>query len=179
MHDRPVTAAGQGQKRPQPIPAKVKDALRLMVYGKLDDDECKPLDFIAAAKECDIKPDQMRRYLDRPNVRAFLMAERRAFRAAICAGNEAALLDVRDNAKNGLARIGAVRALEGMEIADAEVHAPGRQQLPGLTVVLNVPGLPSSPQPPALDVMPDRTIPRPLSPATLDVRAASRPAHHD
>ncbi|WP_315729130.1 hypothetical protein [Bradyrhizobium sp. SZCCHNS2015] len=173
MHDRPLTATGPGQKRPQPIPAKVKDALRLMVYGRLDDEDCQPLDFIAAAKECDVKPDVMRRYLDRPNVRAFLLAERRAFRAAICASNEAALLDVRDHSKNGLARIAAVRQLETMEIADNETHAPGRQALPGLVVHVTVPVM-NGPTPPAIEH--DPQLPRPLSPAAVDVwPAPNRP----
>jgi hypothetical protein len=172
MHDNPLTAAGKREpsRRPQPIPAKVKDVIKLMVFGRFDDPDCQPLDFIAAAKECGIRPDQMRRYLDRPKVRALLMQERRAFRAAICASNEAALLDVRNNSANGMARIAAVRALETLETADAEAHGPGRQQAPGLVIVLNT-GL-ASPQAPALDVTPDPRIPRPLSPSAVDVRAA-------
>jgi hypothetical protein len=62
-----------------------------------------------------IKPDVMRRYLDRPDVRALLLAERRAFRAAICGGNEGALLRVRETAQNGMAVVAAVRALEELE----------------------------------------------------------------
>jgi hypothetical protein len=52
---------------------------------------CRAFTFIEAAHETGIKPDVMRRYLDRPEVRALLLAERRAFRAAICGGNEGAL----------------------------------------------------------------------------------------
>jgi hypothetical protein len=165
----PVTAAGAREptKRPKPIPVKVKDAIRLMVLGRLDDSDCQPLDFIAAARECGIKPDVMRRYLDRPQVRALLMAERRAFRAAICASNEAALLDIRNNAVNAMARIGAIRQLEQMDEADTSAR-PGamRQQLPGMTVVLNVGVVP--PQP--LTVEHDPLVPRSLSPVALDVR---------
>ena len=57
----------------------------------------------------------MRRYLDRPEVRALLLAERRAFRTAICGGNKGALLRVRETARNGMAVVAAVRALEELE----------------------------------------------------------------
>jgi hypothetical protein len=85
-------------KRPQPIPPKLREAIGLMVYGHPDDPDCRAFTFIEAAHETGIKPDVMRRYLDRPEVRALLLAERRAFRAAICGGNEGALLRVRETA---------------------------------------------------------------------------------
>jgi hypothetical protein len=47
-------------------------------------------------------------------LRALLHAERRAFRAAICAGNELSLARVRDRSENGMAVIGAVRTLENI-----------------------------------------------------------------
>jgi len=140
MDDRPLTAAGAlTRRRPPAIPAKVRAALKLMVYG--NDENCTPLDFISAARECGIRPDQMRRYLDRGNVRALLMQERRAFRAAICASNEFALLDVRNNSANGVARIQAVRCLEQLDEADTSTR-PGTQQGPGVIVVINTPTSP-------------------------------------
>jgi hypothetical protein len=86
-----------------------------MVYGHPDDPDCRAFTFIEAAHETGIKPDVMRRYLDRPDVRAQLLSERRAFRAAICGGNEGALLRVRETAQNGMAVVAAVRALEELE----------------------------------------------------------------
>ena len=86
-----------------------------MVYGHPDDADCRAFTFIEAADAMGIKPDVMRRYLDRPDVRALLLAERRAFRAAICGGNEGALLRVRETAQNGMAVVAAVRALEELE----------------------------------------------------------------
>jgi hypothetical protein len=86
-----------------------------MVRGRDDDADCKPLDFIAAAKLAGIKPELLRRYLDRPAVRSFLLSERRTFRATICAANEAALRDVRDRAANSMARVASVRALEQLD----------------------------------------------------------------
>ena len=50
----PLTASGSRDlKRPRPIPRTVRDAIVLMVYGKLDDADCKPLDFVEAAKLVD------------------------------------------------------------------------------------------------------------------------------
>ncbi len=109
------SSASREMKRPQPIPAKLREAISLMVYGHPDDADCRALTLIEAAHESRIKPDVMRRYLDRPDVRALLLAERRAFRAAVCGGNEGALLRVRETAQNGMAVVAAVRALEELE----------------------------------------------------------------
>jgi hypothetical protein len=104
------------------MPPKLREAIGLMVYGHPDDSDCRALTFIEAAHETGIKPDVMRRYLDRPDVRALLLSERRAFRAAICGGNEGALLRVRETAHNGMAVVAAVRALEELETPR---HGPG------------------------------------------------------
>src|SRR5690348_11586368 len=127
----PLTASGPRElKRPRPIPRNVRDAIALMVFGRLDDPDCRPLDFIEAAKTAGIKPDVMRRYLDRGEVRALLHAERRAFRDAICAGNEGALARVRDTAANSMARVAAVRALEQLD-ADDTAHTSPTADKPG------------------------------------------------
>jgi hypothetical protein len=73
------SSATRELKRPQPMPAKLREAVCLMVYGHPDDIDCRALSFIEAAQETRIKPDVMRRYLDRPDVRALLLSERRAF----------------------------------------------------------------------------------------------------
>ena len=94
------------------------------------------MDFIEAGRACGIKPDIMRRWLDRPAVRALLHAERRAFRAAICAGNELSLALVRDRSENGMAVIGAVRTLKNIaEEAEARPRCQ-HQEVPGLCIVI-------------------------------------------
>ena len=118
------------------IPPKVREAVRLMVYGRLDDPDCAPVGFIEAAKIVEIKPDVMRRSLDRADVRALLMGERRAFRAAVCAGNELSLRRVRDCSANGMATVAAVRALEQLDEADAP-HRSGNQRTPGVTIIIH------------------------------------------
>jgi hypothetical protein len=144
----PLTSSGSRdlEKKPRPIPKAVKDAVTLMVYGRPDDPDGRPLDFVGAGKVCGIRPDVMRRWLDKPTVRALIHAERRAFRAAICAGNELALQRVRDKSENGMAVIGSVRALE--QIDDAEEMRPAaRQTIPGFVIVINGPSahMPRSP----------------------------------
>jgi hypothetical protein len=152
----PLTAAGARdpqKQRPQPIPRKVRSALDLMVYGMPDDEDCRPLDFSEAARECGVAPDIMRRWLDRANVRAYLLAARRTFRAAICAGNEGALQRIRDKSANGMAVVASVRALEQL---DEETNArPTNSQTPGITIVVRT----VAPPPPI-----DRTPP----PLTID-----------
>src|SRR5688572_30640321 len=101
------------RQRPRPIPRPIRRAIEIMVRGKPDDPDCKPLSFVEAAKLCDVRPDIMRRWLDRSEVRRFLLAERRAFRDTVCAGNELALQRVRDRSANGMAICAAVRGLEG------------------------------------------------------------------
>jgi hypothetical protein len=138
----PLTSFGPRdlvEKKPRPVPKAVKDAVTLMVYGKPDDPDGRPVDFIEAGRACGIKPDIMRRWLDRPAVRALLHAERRAFRAAICAGNELSLARVRDRSENGMAVIGAVRTLENIA-KEAEARPRGQHQAtPGLVIVINSP----------------------------------------
>jgi len=122
-----------------------------MVYGRLDDPDCKPIDFIEAAKIVGLKPDVMRRHLDRADVRALLLGERRAFRAAVCASNEMALRRVRDTSANGMATVAAVRALEQIDESDP----PDRGATPGVVIVINSADAPLPP--PTIEVRPVRT----------------------
>src|SRR6476620_2529597 len=93
----PVTSSGSRspEKRPRPLPKHVKQMIELMVRGKADDPDQRPLDFIEAGRIAGIAPDRARRWLDRAETRAFLRAERRAYRDALCAANEAHLARIR------------------------------------------------------------------------------------
>jgi hypothetical protein len=151
----PLATAGprEPEKRPRPIPKVVKEACLLMIYGDVDDEESVPVDLISAAKSVGMRPATLRRYLARPQVIGFLRAERRSFREAICAGNEAALQRVRDGGQhsNPMARVAAVRALEQFEDAEqGRGLVPGRQEIAGLTIrIIN-----QAPSPPPIDVTP-------------------------
>jgi hypothetical protein len=149
----PLTASGSRElKRPRPIPKVVRDAVNLMVFGRLDDPDCAPLNFIEAAKIAGIKPDVMRRWLDRAEIRALLRSERRAFREAICAGNEAALQRVRDKSANGMCVVASVRALE--QIGD-DPHSRGvAPESPHITINI-VPPPASSPPMKVVERLPE------------------------
>jgi hypothetical protein len=132
----PLTSAAYGAdlKRAQPIPKVVREAVTLMVWGRPDDPDCRNLSFVEACRETGMRPDIFRRYLDRSSVRSLLLAERKAFRAAVCSGNESALLNVRQTAVNSMAVVAAVRALEGLD-SEAESRAPG-QATPGVCIIV-------------------------------------------
>lgn len=164
----PLTAAGPRdpqKQRARPIPANVRQAIGLMVYGRDDDEDCKALDLIEAAKAAGMKPHVLRRWLDRSNVRAYLLAERRTFRAAVCAGNEAALQKVRDKSPNGMAVVASVRALEQIdeEGPTGRPHDPNQQ--PGVTIrIVNVvQQTPASSAAPMIEINPPPSS-RPMSP---------------
>jgi hypothetical protein len=146
----PLTASGSRdpEKRSRPPPKPVRDAVALMVRGRSDDPDGRPLDFIEAAKLCGIKPDVMRRWLDRTAVRTLLRAERRAFREAVCAGNEGALKRIRDGSENGMAVINAVRTLEQLG-AEAPQHGP-EARTPGMVIVIQT-SRPIGPEPLTID----------------------------
>jgi hypothetical protein len=111
-----ISSASRALRRRQSLPKHVRDMLVLMVRGRPGDDEnAQPLTFIEAGQAVGLKPDVARRWLDRPDALTFLRAERKAFRAAVCAANEAILAEIRASAPNSMARIAAIRMLEELE----------------------------------------------------------------
>jgi hypothetical protein len=177
MHDSPLAAAPLRSLEPRPraIPKTVRDTITLMVYGRPDDPDCAPLSFIEAAKLAGIKPDQMRRYLDRAEVRKLLLSTRRVFRSAICASNEGALLAIRDRAANAMARVAAIKTLEQIDIDDGG-RSPPVARTPGISInIIHQ----TTVAPPQIDVT--RSIPVPQGvldaqrpPVTIDAGPAPR-----
>ena len=147
-------------------------AIELMICGNADADEAIPLDLVAAAKSVGMRPDTLRRYLNRPAVIQYIRAERRAFRQSLLAGNDAALKRVRDTSPNGMAVIASVRQIEAMEEAEQSTHGSNaaRQTTPGVVIHILTPAVLAPPVIDVTSVKPDTTIPRPLSPAPLHVR---------
>jgi len=128
----PVCASGSRElKRPRPRPAAVRRACLLMVYGG---DDGKPLDFIAAARLCNIRPNIMRKWPHRAEVQVLLRAERKAFRSAINCANEASLRDIRDHADNSMARVASVRALEALDEVDSTHRRGTASESPYVTI---------------------------------------------
>jgi hypothetical protein len=131
----------------------VKTAILLMVYGDPARPD-EPIDFIAAARLAGVQPDAMRRWLHRPAAASMLRAERRAYRLALCAGNESALARVRDRSENSMAVVKSVQVLNEMEVEET-ARRSGPQHTPGLVVQIITP---ASPRPvgPVVDVTPVR-----------------------
>ena len=145
------SAAREPEKRPRPIPAKVKAAIRYLVRGHDDDADARPMNLLDAAKAAGITPYVLRRYFDRPTVIAFLRAERRSFREMLCSANEASLRDIRDLAENSMARVAAIRQLENLS-DEAERRGAELQQSPGITIeIINIAPAPN-PAGPIIDV---------------------------
>lgn len=145
MVDRtPLIASGpRDPAKPKPIPKPIRQMIKLMVFGAPGDQDFAPVPFLDAARQCGVSGDQARKYLDRANVRQLLMAERRAWRAAISSGNEGALLRIRDRSPNAMAQLGAVRALEQLEDGDQARPGVGQAQVPGMTIIIrSAPPLP-------------------------------------
>jgi hypothetical protein len=144
-----LTASGPRElKRARPIPAKVRTAVDIMVFGKPDDENCAPIGFVEAASIAGIAADQMRRYLDRADVRKLILDRRKTFREALCSGNELALKRQRDLSKNGMVVVAAVRQLE--EMGGPDNVRNGNQATAGISIrILNV-----APQPQQLVTAP-------------------------
>jgi hypothetical protein len=133
MPSPPVLAGGpRDAKRMRPLPKPLRELIVLMVRG-CPDDSGRQFDFVEAARMVGIRPQDVRKWFDRPVFLQALRAERKAWRAAICAANESALKRVRDTSENGMAVIGAVRSLE--DLTEAEVtQSRGTHESPGIVI---------------------------------------------
>lgn len=152
----PVTASSREPAKPRRVPRHIRHLVEIMVRGREDDPDCAPLAFVEAAAIAGVAPDVARRWLDRGEVRALLRAERRAFRDAICAGNELALQRIRDGSANAMAQLGAVRVLENIseEAADRSARGHGAVSAPGLVIVIERSDRLPAPLGPVVDVTP-------------------------
>jgi hypothetical protein len=113
------SAPREPNRRPRPIPAKIKAVVHNLVWGRDDGPDALPMNLIDACAAAGVTPFVARRFLDRPSVIAYLRAERRKFREVLCAGNESALQRVRDSSANSMAVVASVRALDGLQTEDA------------------------------------------------------------
>jgi hypothetical protein len=136
------------------VPAKVKVALDLLFNDP-------NADLASAAAAVGMPTNRLRDQLKLPHVRRYATQERGAFIDALCAGNAAALKDIRDNSNNAMARVAAVRLAELMkESLDSPGSALQQRHSPGLVVVIqNGDGtqqiIPPAPAP-MIDVTPER-----------------------
>jgi hypothetical protein len=128
-----VSSGRYDEKRARPVQLNVRKAIELMVCGREGDLDARPLDFVQAAAAVGMRAYVLRRHLEKPAARALLMATRRAYRDAICCGNEDALRRVRDNAANAMAQVAAIRLLEDLS-APSNARIGGHEPTPGVTI---------------------------------------------
>jgi hypothetical protein len=139
------------------VPAKVKVALDLLFNDP-------NADLASGAAAVDMPTNRLRDQLKLPHVRRYATQERATFIDSLCAGNPAALKEIRDSSKNAMARVAAIRQAEMMK-ENLDNPASGMLQqrhAPGLVVQLvNVAGevtqtIGGQPPAPMIDVTPER-----------------------
>lgn len=153
MFSPPIRASSHEPKRPTRLPARVKAAILLMVYGDPARPD-QPIDFVAAAKACGVQVDHMRRWLHRPEAASMLRRERAAYRLALCAGNENALARIRDQSENAMAVCKSVQLLDQADRDEMLRPSTRPRQEAGLVILIQ--GAMPSPSPtgPIVDVTP-------------------------
>jgi hypothetical protein len=112
------SAPREPDRRPRPIPPKIKAVVHNLVWGRDDDPDAMPMLLIDACTAAGVTPLVARRFLDRPQVIAHLRAEQRKRREVDRCGNSAALRRVRDSSPNGMAIVASCRALDEQVGAD-------------------------------------------------------------
>lgn len=119
--------AVRGRSAAGRVTGKLKRALDAMVWQG-----SRRTDAAAAAGLAD---HSLRQALRKPHVKAYYLRELEVLRTSERARNILALVDVRDTAENGMARVGAVKALEALE-DQPQQRSGGAQSAPGLVVVI-------------------------------------------
>ena len=112
----PIATAGERQpKRAPSLKPGVKAAVKALVWGLEGDDGRRPATLEEAAAAGSMKPDTLRRWLHRPDVRSEIASEKKALLAWATSANPHALMSIRDNGANDAARVRAAMALEELE----------------------------------------------------------------
>ena len=94
---------------------------------------------VLAAQASGLRPDTLRRWLHRPELVGLIRRERAAFRQAICAGNEHALMQIRDEpGGNAMAKVNSIKCLEDMN-EEGSLRRSSDVPSPGVTIrIVNV-----------------------------------------
>lgn len=108
------------------VTGKLAEAINLIIT------EGKEMD--AAAAAVGITTRRLRLALEKPHVIRHMKAEREVFRAYISAQNIHHARELRNQAGNAMARLGAMKFIEGM--TDDPQARPAAAQAPGVVVVV-------------------------------------------
>lgn len=128
-----VPAKPDKPKRMQ-IRGKLKAALDLMVYG---DAEGNRYDHVSAPRKVGFTPQAMRKAIERPHVQRYLAEQKQVFRKSLSAANIHVLGEIRDDAGNAMARLGAVKLLEQLDERAPAASSGQRAVMPGVVVIVN------------------------------------------
>ena len=120
VEDKPIHRSQPGR-----IQGKLKKALDLMVF--------QGLWFVEASKQVGLLPQAMRKALEKPHVISYLREQKQVFRASVSSQNIFKLADIRDNADNAMAQLGAIKVLEQI---DGDVKANQQSNQPGFVIVI-------------------------------------------
>jgi hypothetical protein len=153
----PLTVHGSREpKRSRGIPSHIRQCVMIMVRGLPDDPERKAVDYVRAAHSVGIDPALMRRWLNRGEVRALLYHENKQFIAELSSGNAFALQELRDNARNEMVRLGAIKQIHEMHQAEVAARQPASSE--GARFQLNIVTHTSAPS--AVTIDSHRSCPR-------------------
>jgi hypothetical protein len=146
-----MTAKTEPKDRPDKrtlVTGRLRHALDLMIWGGQDS---KPLDWNDAARAVNISARSMRKSLERPAVRQYLLTQKQVLRACISAKSLSRLDELAAQRSNMNAAVNAIRAIDESEA----VERPLMGERPGVTIVIQQPtGAP----PPTIDAQPAPTL---------------------
>jgi hypothetical protein len=134
------------------VTGKLKRALDLMVWGN---DDGKIYYWQDAARSANYRMSSMRRALEYPWVQAYLRAQKDVFRKSASAQNISRAVEIRDQRKNAMASLGAIKLLEQMDEKSPAAAGAFRNVTPGVTVIINTDrGAPLVGQQPLIEINP-------------------------
>jgi hypothetical protein len=117
------------------VTGKLKTALDLMVFGPTDGEQPGiALSLADACRATNLHYATMRKALDKPHVRQYLNAQKQVFRASVSAANISRLAEIRDTSGNAMAKLGAIKVLEG--ISDDPAAAAGVSRAAGVVIII-------------------------------------------
>ena len=125
---RPTTLAAREDAKQRAVTGKVKAAVEAMVWQGLQRRD--------AAQAAGLAEHSLYQALRRPPVRAYYLSLLDVLRTSERARNIHALVEVRDQQTNQMARVGAVKALEQLEDDAHQRLGTVAHALPGLVIVV-------------------------------------------
>lgn len=130
------------------VTGKLKVAIEAMIWEGLPRAE--------AAAKAGLADSSLRFALRKPHVLAHHNAELATLRTSLRARNVHRLDSIADKSRNDLARVGAIKTLEGLADASEQQHGAGHSRSPGVSIVIIQPSAP-----PKIVDMPMITIDQP------------------